>query len=286
MRAYKTVNDSYIEPISFIVPRRAEVFQSDIYPPATGLKAGMSAADWASGKSALPPKIDLESVYEGNAPTEVASDYKPSTPAPAAPPAKAAPAKKEPEPEPTPAPAASRGVIPKMTEQIGSGVAALASKFKDNDPESDDDADETSSFEEVSRPVQRSAPAASKPEPKPAAPVKAAAPVASSPIKSPVTQTTPRFSPSSTTPATQTSSAPVSGGGSASAASSTGSVETSLAQIKALLEAQTQTLNAQSRQIGTLAAEVDTLKMKVGGGSQEQSERIRQLELELEEARS
>ena len=30
MRAFKTVNDSYIEPISFIVPRRAEVFQDDI----------------------------------------------------------------------------------------------------------------------------------------------------------------------------------------------------------------------------------------------------------------
>lgn len=27
MRAFKTVNDAYIEPISFIVPRRAEVFQ-------------------------------------------------------------------------------------------------------------------------------------------------------------------------------------------------------------------------------------------------------------------
>ena len=30
MRAFKTVNDTYIEPISFIVPRRAEVFQDDI----------------------------------------------------------------------------------------------------------------------------------------------------------------------------------------------------------------------------------------------------------------
>ncbi|OAQ99773.1 hypothetical protein LLEC1_06792, partial [Akanthomyces lecanii] len=34
MRAYKTVNDSYIEPISFTVPRRAETFQADIFPPA------------------------------------------------------------------------------------------------------------------------------------------------------------------------------------------------------------------------------------------------------------
>ncbi|KAK7225754.1 hypothetical protein V2G26_013757 [Clonostachys chloroleuca] len=32
MRAYKTVNDSYVEPISFTVPRRAETFQADIFP--------------------------------------------------------------------------------------------------------------------------------------------------------------------------------------------------------------------------------------------------------------
>ncbi|KAL9048179.1 MAG: hypothetical protein Q9206_006192, partial [Seirophora lacunosa] len=60
MRAFKTVNDSYIEPISFIVPRRAEVFQGDIYPPVVGTKPAMSAAEWFDGMEGLPPKIDLE----------------------------------------------------------------------------------------------------------------------------------------------------------------------------------------------------------------------------------
>ena len=31
-KSYKTVLDNSIEPVSFIVPRRAEVFQADIYP--------------------------------------------------------------------------------------------------------------------------------------------------------------------------------------------------------------------------------------------------------------
>src|SRR3978361_2406016 len=101
MRAYKTVNDSYIEPISFTVPRRAEVFQSDIYPPATGIKPAVSAAEWLSGKDGIPAKIDLESVYEGNAPVEIPAEYKPRTPAAALTPAKpASPVKKEPEPTP------------------------------------------------------------------------------------------------------------------------------------------------------------------------------------------
>src|ERR1700733_3099680 len=99
MRAYKTVNDSYIEPISFTVPRRAEVFQSDIYPPATGLKPAVSAAEWLSGKDGVPAKIDLESIYEGNAPKEVPADYKAPTPAPAPSPAKTlAPRTEEPAP--------------------------------------------------------------------------------------------------------------------------------------------------------------------------------------------
>jgi hypothetical protein len=46
------------------------MFQSDIYPPTTGLKPGVSAAEWFGGKTAAPPKISLESVYEGEAPKE------------------------------------------------------------------------------------------------------------------------------------------------------------------------------------------------------------------------
>ena len=63
MRAFKTVNDNYIEPISFTVPRRSEVFQADIYPPAIGTKPGLSASEWLSGaEGKIPAKIDLEAV--------------------------------------------------------------------------------------------------------------------------------------------------------------------------------------------------------------------------------
>ncbi|KAE8442899.1 Coronin-like protein crn1 [Mollisiaceae sp. DMI_Dod_QoI] len=269
MRAYKTVNDSYIEPISFTVPRRAEVFQSDIYPPAIGLKPAMSAQEWLGGKNGIPAKIDLESIYEGNAPVEVPADYKPPAPAPAASPAKAAPPKRE-EPAPTPV---QRAPPPTMSEQKGS-IAAMASRFQDDEGE-DDDEDETSSFEEIAKPVQRHIPTAAKVESKPTSPP----PTRTEPPKpAPVSQATPR----STQPpaASPTTTIPTSSG------SSNSSVDATLQQIKSILEAQTRTINAQSEKIGLLAQEVDTLKMKVGGGSRDQSERIRQLELELEAARS
>lgn len=281
MRAYKTVNDSYIEPISFVVPRRAEVFQADIYPPATGIKPGVSAADWLSGKSALPPKISLESIYEGGAPVEVPADYKPPVTASAPLPAKpASPTKKE--SSPAPAPVAAKAPPPTMADQKGS-ISAMASKFQDNDPEDEADDDDASSFEEVSRPAARAAPAAviakptPKPDPKPASPVTARAPAAAS-------QPTPR----STVVPTPTATVPASSGPKSPISSSpqSSSVEASLKQITTLLEQQTKTLTAQSEKIGNLTKEVDMLKMRVGSGSTDQSERIRQLELELEAARS
>jgi coronin-1B/1C/6 len=267
MRAYKTVNDSYIEPISFTVPRRAEVFQSDIYPPATGLKPAVSAAEWLSGKDGVPAKIDLESIYEGNAPKEVPADYKAPTPAPAPSPAKTLAPKKE---EPAPI-ATQRTPPPSMSEQKGS-IAAMASKFQDDDGADEDD-DETSSFEEIAKPVQKHIPAAARVEAKPPSPVKISPTKTSPPQPAPRSHQSPVASPSPAAIPTFPSSG-------------NGSVESSLEQIKNLLEAQTRTINAQSEKIGKLAQEVDTLKMKVGSGAQDQSERIRQLELELEAARS
>lgn len=108
MRAFKTVNDSYIEPISFLVPRRAEVFQDDIFPPTVGIKPAMSAAEWFNGEEDLPPKIDLARVYAGEESAEVASDYKPTARAPS--PNVHSPTKKAPEAEPEPTLPASLSV--------------------------------------------------------------------------------------------------------------------------------------------------------------------------------
>lgn len=281
MRAFKTVNDLYIEPISFTVPRRAETFQSDIYPACTGSKPAMSASEWLSGKTALPPKIDLESVYEGNAPKEVAADYKPpaATAAPAPTPA-AKPAPKEPEPTPV----TTRTPPPSMAQQKGS-MAAAASKFQDNEEEEEEDEAETSSFEEVQRPAPKASfPVRSEPA-KPISPITSSAPAATAPAKapSPIKATAPISAVRSAQPSPALS--PSSG---------SGAVEASLEQIKQLIETQTKIITAQGSQLqkqsealSQLTGEVETLKKRVvSAGSQDQSERIRQLELELEEARS
>ena len=156
MRAFKTVNDSYIEPISFIVPRRAEVFQDDIYPPVVGSKPAMSSREWFDGKEGLPTKIDLGSIYAGEEPTEIPSDYNPVSKAPVSPHPRS-PVKQESEPTkeaPQPLPS-FRGPPPSMKEQTSS-FANLASKFADKDEVDSDDGDEdTSSFEEVSKPFDR-----------------------------------------------------------------------------------------------------------------------------------
>lgn len=261
MRAYKTVNDTYIEPISFTVPRRAETFQSDIYPPATGLKPAMSAKEWLDGKTALPPKIDLQSVYEGTAPVEVPADYKPPPPpAVASPPTSAKPAQKEFEaPKPS---TAARAPPPSDAEQQAS-ISAMANKYKEQ--ESSEEEGEASSFE-VSRPAQRGPPREmTKPIPSRASPPPAAKPA-------PAVRSTPAAAPAAAAPRSRPDS---------------GEVSSSLREIKEMMQAQQGLLKAQSEQIGQLTQEVETLRRRVGsGGSAEQSERIRQLELELEAARS
>lgn len=160
MRCYKTVNDAYIEPVSFIVPRRAEVFQNDIYPPAVGAKAAMSSADYFGGKAAaLPPKITMESLYDGEAPVEVPAEKvsKPAevkaTPAPAqtkTPESAPSPVKAE----PTPSPISSRAPTSGSIKDNQQSMASAASRFADKDEE--ESSDDASSFEEVSKPFDRS----------------------------------------------------------------------------------------------------------------------------------
>lgn len=227
MRAFKTVNDTHIEPISFTVPRRAETFQADIFPPAIGSKPAVSAQEWLEGKTAVPNKIDLESVYEGTATKEIASDYKPPaqpTPAPAPAPAP------EPKQEPEPAPAVTRAAPPSVTDQKKS-MSAMANKYQDDEEEAKDD-DDASSFEEIGRPTPRgSLPVRSEP-PKP---------VVTTPSK-PQASSIPRkvSSPSSPTP----TSKPSTSGQTASSGS-----ETSLDLIKTLLENQTKMINAQTTRL-------------------------------------
>lgn len=65
-KSYKTVLDNSIEPVSFIVPRRAEVFQADIYPDCPSTEPALSAEEWFSGKEVNGPLlITMESLYNG-----------------------------------------------------------------------------------------------------------------------------------------------------------------------------------------------------------------------------
>lgn len=156
MRAYKTVNDSYIEPVSFIVPRRAETFQEDIYPPATGSMPAMSTGDWFSGKTALPPKIDMETIYDGGGLKEIPAEAKPVAET-REPTTVMEASQKESEPQPSkeePLSTFSRAPPPSMKEQGGS-MMTIADKFADKDGDREESSDE--SFEEVQKPVERAA---------------------------------------------------------------------------------------------------------------------------------
>ncbi|KAI9572004.1 microtubule binding protein [Boletus coccyginus] len=90
-RAFK-VTSAGVEPIAFIVPRRADSFQSDIYPPAPSSEPSLTAAEFFAGKMAPLNLISLENgtVFAGNdapsAPVVVSVPPPAPTPAPVSPP--------------------------------------------------------------------------------------------------------------------------------------------------------------------------------------------------------
>lgn len=115
-RAMK-VTGSMVQPISFVVPRRSDSFQSDIFPPAPSDVPALSAGEFFSGKTSSPNLINLEdkSALAGQAtqpskiniaPTPTASA---PAPEPAAAPSSSAPApsrqteRAQPSPSPSPA---------------------------------------------------------------------------------------------------------------------------------------------------------------------------------------
>ncbi|KAH9832465.1 microtubule binding protein [Rhodofomes roseus] len=58
-RAYK-LSGSSIEPIAFIVPRKSDSFQSDIYPPAPSSEPALTAGEFFSGKTTPPNLVSLD----------------------------------------------------------------------------------------------------------------------------------------------------------------------------------------------------------------------------------
>jgi len=50
---------SAVEPISFTVPRKGDIFQDDLYPPTFAGEPSMDGGEWLSGKSAAPKMTSL-----------------------------------------------------------------------------------------------------------------------------------------------------------------------------------------------------------------------------------
>ena len=286
LRCFKTVNDAFIEPISFIVPRRAEVFQSDIYPPTTGIKPAASSAEWFNGKTGLPPKISLESIYEGTEPAEIPSDYKPSSSAPPISPPATKTETEPPKPAPAPVPVAVQRNPPPSMKENKASIASMAFKFADKEEEESSE----SSFEEIPKPAERPAAIAARMEEKTQGPEIARAPDAKStaPLEAPKPTVSAQVNPAALKAApTSVKDTPTPTPGSTPSGAAEG-IKGYLTDIKSMLEQQSLTMTNQLDQIMHLTQEVNTLKAKMGEhrSTREKDERIRQLELELEEARS
>ncbi|KAI0262372.1 microtubule binding protein [Gloeopeniophorella convolvens] len=93
-RAYKLTSGG-IEPIAFIVPRKSDSFQSDIYPPAPSSEPSLSAGEFFSGK---PISLKLVSLDTGAVSSAAASSTSLPTRSATAP---------VPQPVPSPSPAPS-----------------------------------------------------------------------------------------------------------------------------------------------------------------------------------
>ncbi|KAJ5739987.1 hypothetical protein N7533_012771 [Penicillium manginii] len=258
-RAYKTVDDTYIQPISFIVPRKSETFQDDIYPPTFGLTPAMSAGEWFQGKEAIPPKISMASLYDGEGEKEVSGVLdKPTTATEAPAPRVAEPAPKKSEPASLPAareavsePTPVARPAPSMKDQ-GASMAAMVNKFADDkeDEVNTADDDDDSSFEEVPKPVERT----------PRSPViQVTPPRVNSPLRPKETEPKPEPKPEPRVSAsTPPSSSPVTE--SAVAASS---LHKELEEIKNLITAQTKTIASQAQQMQSLTSEIESLKTQL-----------------------
>lgn len=62
-RLYKAVG-TMVEPISFQVPRKSDMFQDDLFPDTFGGEPSLTADEWASGKNAEPKLISLANGFK------------------------------------------------------------------------------------------------------------------------------------------------------------------------------------------------------------------------------
>jgi coronin-1B/1C/6 len=258
VRAFKTVDDLYIEPISFVVPRRAETFQEDIYPPTISTKPAMTSAEWFQGKSAVPMKLSMADVYDGNAKPSLiaAADVPPpsqqSEPAPS-------PAKPTARPAEEPRAAAPPRETPSVNSNKQS-MSAAADRFADtSNGTSTATRDEDDEPEEWKQPPTALRSRQAQPQ---AQPQQTRQP---EPAPAPSSITPPNPAPANTSskldaaaePSSSSSSEEKPAPATPSASAAAGGLRDVLHEIRSLLQ-------GQGRQIEELTREVAALKAKVG----------------------
>lgn len=63
-RALKITSNGTVEPLSFKVPRRSEMFQDDLFPPCFNGEPSVSAEEWLGGKSGEPLTASMEGGFQ------------------------------------------------------------------------------------------------------------------------------------------------------------------------------------------------------------------------------
>ncbi|KAF9442356.1 microtubule binding protein, partial [Macrolepiota fuliginosa MF-IS2] len=142
-RAYK-LHPSAIEPIAFIVPRKADGFQSDIFPPAPSLEPSLSASEFFNGKLAPANLVNLGdgTTISGSQPSAAPAPAPSFTPSPTlsrTPTTTVSPSPPAPAPAPAPAPvqyspppsAAPTSAEPKPAVSVSQDSNNRASALKD-----------------------------------------------------------------------------------------------------------------------------------------------------------
>ncbi|KAI0228674.1 Coronin-like protein crn1 [Massospora cicadina] len=81
-RAYRVCGTTLVEPVSFRVPRKAESFQSDLYPSTPGGEPALTAAEYFSGKTCGPRLISLENGVQAGPKRDLVARVHPTPEAP------------------------------------------------------------------------------------------------------------------------------------------------------------------------------------------------------------
>jgi len=65
IRLYQVTGTS-LRPLSFQVPRKSELFQEDLFPPARGDEPNLALEDWLAGETAPPKLVSLEGGFKSS----------------------------------------------------------------------------------------------------------------------------------------------------------------------------------------------------------------------------